>query len=413
MELQVEQGCPQCGAPVTLAETDRLLACPWCGVRNFLQSSGPFRYILPDRVEPGLRRHLLHVPYLRFKSNVYTVSEKGIAWRIIDTTHAGHPLPGLPPTLGVRPQAMKLARVTPRTEGRFLGLTVKTKTIQDKAALLSTLTGEVGDHLFHRAYIGDSLSLLYLPLRRDETGLADAITGQPLVELPTEGASLPPSTGFHPRWQIRFLPTLCPRCGAGMAGEGDCLLLTCGNCDSAWEIGDQGLTRVPWQLQPGEEEGSIYLAFWQITAPVPALEILSFADFLHRTNQPMVARPQWREQPMSFWLPAFKLRPKNFLQMARVVTVGQWRLAPGEGRVVPGLYPVTLPRAEARQAVKITLAASATSPKAVYPFLPEARVGAGTATLVFLPFADRNHDWVQPHTGAVIAKSILRFGRSL
>jgi hypothetical protein len=127
----------------------------------------------------------------------------------------------------------------------------------------------------------------------------------------------------------------------------------------------------------------------------------------------VVARPQWHEKPLRFWLPAFKLRPKNFLQVARLVTLGQWRLAPGEGRVVPGLHPVTLPRAEARQAIKITLAASAVSPAEIFPHLPEARVGAASATLVFLPFADQNHDWVQPHTGAVIAKSILRFGRSL
>lgn len=413
MELKVEQGCPQCGAPVTLAETDRLLTCPYCGVRNFLRTSGPFRYILPAKVEPEQRCHLLHVPYLRFKSNVYSVSESGIAWRVVDTTHSGHPLPGLPPTLGMRPQAMKLARVTPRTEGSFLGLTVKTSTVQEKAALLSRMTGDVGQHLFHRAYIGDTLSLLYLPLRRDDTGLVDAINDQPLVELAPEGPKLPAGTGFHPRWQVSFLPTLCPRCGAGLDGEGDCLVLTCRNCDSAWEINETGLARVPWRLEQGGQEGDIHLAFWQLTAGVEALNIESFADFLARTNQPMVARPQWHERPMSFWIPAFKLRPKNFLQIARQVTISQWRLDPGEGRVVPGLYPVTLPRSEARQAVKITLAASAASPGAIYPYLPEARISAATAVLVFLPFVDRNHDWVQPQTGAVIAKSILRFGRSL
>lgn len=413
MELKVEQGCPQCGAPVTLAETDRLLTCPYCGVKNFLRTTGPFRYILPDRVEAEQRRHLLHVPYLRFKSNVFSVSETGIAWRVVDTTQTGHPLPGLPPTLGMRPQAMKLARVTPRTAGKFLGLTVKTSTVQDKAALLSRMTGDIGQNLFHRAYIGDTLSLIYLPLRRDDTGLVDAINDQPLVELPPEGPAPPAGTGFNPRWQVRFLPTLCPRCGAGLDGEGDCLVLTCRNCDTAWEINEAGLTQIPWRMEPGEGEVGIYLGFWQITAQVPALNIESFADFLERTNQPLVARPQWHERPMSFWIPAFKLRPKNFLQVARQVTVGQWRLDPGEGHVVPGLYPVTLPRTEARQSVKITLAASAINPGAVYPFLPAARISATTATLVFLPFTDRNYDWVQPRTGAVIAKSILHFGRSL
>ena len=47
MDLQVEQGCPQCGARIVLAETDRLLTCSFCGVRNYLQATGPFRYVLP------------------------------------------------------------------------------------------------------------------------------------------------------------------------------------------------------------------------------------------------------------------------------------------------------------------------------------------------------------------------------
>ena len=116
---------------------------------------------------------------------------------------------------------------------------------------------------------------------------------------------------------------------------------------------------------------------------------------------------------MSFWIPAFKLRPKIFLQIARQITISQWRLEPAAGRKLPQVYPVTLSKSEARQALKVTLAASAASPRNIYPFLPEARIKNTTSRLVFLPFADQGHDWVQPHTGAVIAKSILSFGRKL
>ena len=44
---QIEQGCPQCGAPVTLDETDRLLACPFCRTRLYLVPEGHFRYHIP------------------------------------------------------------------------------------------------------------------------------------------------------------------------------------------------------------------------------------------------------------------------------------------------------------------------------------------------------------------------------
>ena len=33
--------------------------------------------------------------------------------------------------------------------------------------------------------------------------------------------------------------------------------------------------------------------------------------------------------------------------------------------------------------------------------------------LVYLPFVDRSHDWVQPETGVAIDKNILGFSRSL
>ncbi|MGW8160878.1 MAG: hypothetical protein ACWGN1_01380 [Desulfobulbales bacterium] len=413
MDLQVEQGCPQCGAPVTLSETDRLLTCPYCGVKNFLQTSGTFRYILPDSIEEPERRHMLHAPYIRFKSNVYSVSETGIAYRVVDTTQLGHTLPGLPPTLGMRPQAMKLARISPKTEGKFLRMSVKTKSILERAALLTKLTGKIGQHLFHRAYIGDTLSLIYLPLVPDDTHLVDGITNNPLVNLEKVTSHSLKGIPFNPRWHVNFLSTLCPRCGWNLDGERDCLVLMCSNCDTAWEIGDQGLQQIKWQVQPGDSQTPLYLAFWKITASIPALAIFSFADFVERSNQPVVSRSQWHDRDMSFWIPAFKLRPKIFLHISRQVTISQWRLQPDEGHVIPNLYAVTLPKSEARQAIKITLAASTITPKNVYPYLPESRIKNASHSLVFLPFTDKGHDWLQPHTGAVIAKSILHFGRKL
>lgn len=413
MELRVEQSCPQCGAPVTLSETDRLLTCPYCGVKNFLQSGGAFRYLLPDKVDRQQGDDLLRVPYLRLKSTVYSVTETGIAHRIIDTTRLGHVLPGLPPTLGVRPQAMKLARITPGTGGTFLRMSVKARSVIEKGTANSGWNGKIGRNQYHQTSIGDTFSLIYLPLARDETHLVDAVTGNPLVELKQLESFALNGVPFNPRWQIRFLPALCPRCGWSLDGEGDCLVLPCGNCDSAWAIGDHGLRQVDWLVQPGGSGTALYLPFWKISAAVPALAISSFADFIARSNQPLLSRPPWRDATMSFWIPAFKLQPRIFLRLARQATVSQWRLQPEEGHVVAGLLPVTLPATEARRAIKVTLAACAVSPQAIYPALPEARVRVADHSLVYLPFVDKGHDWVQPHTGAVVAKSVLRFGRRL
>jgi hypothetical protein len=32
---------------------------------------------------------------------------------------------------------------------------------------------------------------------------------------------------FNEAWQVRFLPTLCPQCGAGLEGAADCQVMTC------------------------------------------------------------------------------------------------------------------------------------------------------------------------------------------
>ncbi len=413
MDIQVEQNCPQCGAPVTLSENDRLLTCPYCEVKNFLQTNGPFRYILPDKLDEPDRSHLLYAPYIRLKSNIFHVLENTIAYKILDTTQLGFVMPGLPPTLGMRPQAMKIGRLTPAAGGRFLRLSVKARVILEKAVQLSRMSRPRGATMFHRAYIGDSLSFIYLPLFRDETHLVDSVTDTPLIEL-DELASYPlKGTSFNPRWQVRFLPTLCPRCGWNLDGEGDCLVPTCSNCDTAWEIADQGLQRLEWHVQPGDRYTGLYLPFWKIQAHMPALEIFSFTDFIRRTNQPIVPKPRWQERVMSFWIPAFKLRPKIFLQVARAVTVSQWQIHLEEGHIVPNLYPANLPGSEARQAIKVVLAASATSRKNIFPSLPGTRIKNTATSLVYLPFTDQGHDWVQRQTGAVVAKSVLRFGRSL
>ncbi len=51
--------------------------------------------------------------------------------------------------------------------------------------------------------------------------------------------------------------------------------------------------------------------------------------------------------------------------------------------------------------------------KRIYPQLAGATTENITSTLVFLPFMDNKYEWVQPETGAVIAKSVLKLGRTL
>ncbi|MCI5207873.1 MAG: hypothetical protein D3910_03590 [Candidatus Electrothrix sp. ATG2] len=79
----------------------------------------------------------------------------------------------------------------------------------------------------------------------------------------------------------------------------------------------------------------------------------------------------------------------------------------------PNMYPVTLPLSEAKQSLKLILAEPATNKRKVYPYLPSVQPEVLSTSLVFLPFTDRHHDWVQTPGGTVITKSVLHFGRAL
>ncbi len=399
MQIRVEQGCPQCGAPVELYNTQLLFGCNYCGVRSYITGRAPFRYTLPEHESDV--KDLVYAPFLHFKGTIYLVSEKGITHKVVDTSQAGCSMPGLPPSLGVRPQAMGLNRLTAQTSGRFLKWKYNPGEILSKAVHVSGLTAR-GHTLYHRAYLGEAVSLIYLPLRLDEAEILDGVTGHPLLNREDLGDFSLQGIPFQPSWQVKFHAALCPHCGWNLDGEATCRVVVCKNCLSAWEIANEGLKKVP-----------LYLGFWKIATQVPELQIRSYADFIRQTNQPVLQRQQWHDQGMQFIIPAFKIRPKIFLQAGKQATICQWRMQLREPMPLERMGAVTLPSAEARQAIKLLLAAAATSPRRIYPFLPRIRLEEVSVSLLFLPFEDRGHDWVQPETGVVIGKNILRFGKSL
>ncbi|WP_310600894.1 hypothetical protein [Desulfobulbus sp.] len=412
MTIRIEQSCPQCGAGVEFVETDHILTCSYCGIRSLLQCGGPFRYVLPMAGKAS-STGLLLAPYLRFKGTIYLVSSETIEHRVVDTTQAANPSPGLPPSLGLRPQAMPLIRVIPEAGNLFLPQTLKAGAIVEKAAAVGNFAPPAGGIFYHRAYIGEHLSYIYLPLVIKKQGIYDGVNGNRLIGLADTADGSLDGRPFADGWRIRFEATLCPQCGAGLEGTGDCRVMTCATCASAWEVGSTGLSRMEWQMQPTKEGAALFLPFWQVSAQIPALRIASFADFVVRSNQPFLPRPQWGDKAMSVWVPAIRLRPKVFLQAGRQATLGQWRLAPVPAKVRPNQFPVTLPSSEARQAVKLILAAATASPRRIFPLLPQVRLAEVAIRLVYLPFIDRGHDWVQPETGVAVDKNILGFSRSL
>lgn len=94
-------------------------------------------------------------------------------------------------------------------------------------------------------------------------------------------------------------------------------------------------------------------------------------------------------------------------------TVSQRRFSTEDTVPKENHYPVTLPRTEAMQTMKLTLAHATVNKKDVLPHLPQLKFQLGDIWLMWLPFDETAHDLVQNHLNIAVNKSSLTFGRKL
>jgi hypothetical protein len=408
MGFTVEQECPQCGAPIDLEETDHLIICPYCNIKNYLFAQDYFRFVLPHKAP---NRDILYAPYMRFKGEAFLCEDTTIDHSIVDLTYQGSSCKQLPISLGVRPQAMKMRFVTPDSQGFFLTCSLKPLDVLANVGKRTTLLAQ--GELFHRAYIGEAFSLIFLPLFVQGDSVFDAVINRPIAQLPDNEVFPPPGGNDKPTWRITFMATICPKCGGDLEGERDSVVLNCGNCDTAWEAAEGRLIQVERQVVPGKEKDLRYLAFWKITVRDKGLGINTYADFIKITKQPLVMQRVWKDRELSFWIPAFKIRPKVFLRLASQMTILQKDFEMEESIPRKNLYPVTLPRGEAAQSLKITLASSAMDKRELFPLLPQCDFAISQSSLIYLPFRAVGLDIIHEATGISINKNTLEYGRYL
>ena len=415
MDLTIHQNCPSCGAEIELSEADRLIRCPYCDVQNFMVTRGPLRFVLPDKAPDHIRREdMFYAPYLRFKGNIYYCKGKHLKYKVVDTTQQGMDGSSLPPSLGLRPQAMPVSLVTDEVDGHFLRQTIKAKALLERAARLTVIDSEkIKEPFYHRAYVGETLSCIYLPLYIDQDVLYDAVTNTVLGKGDSIEKMQAHAMGYKSSWAPHFLATLCPHCGDSLAGAHDSLILNCKNCHSSWEEKQGGFQKIKWNAVESTFKEMYYLPFWKLSVRTSGIEMNSFADFLRVSNQPLVIQEWHRKRELSFCLPAFKVRPSTFLRLGKNMTLSQKNIPHGEQEVPRNLHPVTLPRKEAIQALKSVFADSALNKRNLLPQLPHVHFHTLDTELSYLPFFDKGHDYVQEQTGISLAKSVLHFGRKL
>jgi DNA-directed RNA polymerase subunit RPC12/RpoP len=396
--------CPQCGAPVDLEETDRIFSCPFCKVRLFVHAEGPLRYYLKPRIEhPGT---LIYVPYWRFRGNAFVLDIRNMRHKILDSSLLAVQGGNLPPSLGLRTQAIPLAFVEPDTPGLFLEPTVKSA--QFKARLLKAIPGLAapsGPSL--TACVGDVLSLIHLPLFQDGS-LVDGLTGKTLGPAGIAEAELH-KAGSH----LRFTSTLCPRCGWDLVGDRQSLVQTCPHCDTAWEPGPEGGRQItPHFLQTGEKP-ALYMPFWNLRISARGFNLRTWADLIRLTNLPRAILPWMESTEFSFRVPAFKIRPELFLNLSAHVSLFQPDAPVQESLPRVPLHPVTLPREEAFQALPVVLGRLAPARKNLFPKIRGGAIRPQEARIEYLPFVESSHEFIQPEMNMAVQKQALFWSSAL
>ncbi len=408
---RVEHQCPQCGAPVVLEEDSRLLACPYCRVRHLLAGRDNFHYYLPSRDEAAAAS--FYLPYWRVRGLYFSCHANGVKPRLLDSSAPALDLAGLPPSLGVRPQAVPL---------RFLSSPVPATCLPRERPLSRAIEELVarlpaGSRGMYAAFIGEVASLVYLPVSCQLEEVADGLDGQPLPGVDRDILEARRAAGevSRTRWQLQFIPAPCPACGWDLEGEAASLVFTCSNCDRAWSAAGGKLRQltVYGPELPAAAGPWLRIPFWCLQVELAELDLESVADLVRLANLPRAVTPELQGRQLLFWLPAFKVQPRLYLRLARMLTVDQPECpsTPAGGQGL--FYPVNLPAAEALQGIKVLLAELLKPRRQWLPLLARLQVTARSSRLVYRPFLARGREVVDAELGLALNRNALKWGRLL
>jgi hypothetical protein len=406
LSWEIKLQCPQCGAPISLEETDRLLICSYCHVKLYLWTPSQFCYCLPALKAPS--ENLIFIPYWRFKGVAYSVIPFEVRHRILDATLLANTHRVLPVTLGIRPQALKMRFASREIQGTFIkpqmSLQEAVMRIQNQFEELEE--GYLNRQSFHREFIGELGSLIFFPVFVRNRAIVDGILGKvigPKKDLVPEEAP----SGMPDHWQINPISTLCPNCGNTLQGGRESLFLFCMICHLVWNPSSGRLVTTKFKVVQGKKDLSVYLPFWMMKVDVKGIPLKSYADLARAANLPKMIRSEWEREEVRFWIPAFRVHPSLFLRLSKQMTLFQ--LTEKMEGVLPNalLHPVTFSEENAAASLKIHLAYLLTKKRDTFPKLNEITIRPVESTLAFIPFTSTGRELVHPKLGIGLQKQTL------
>ena len=399
---QIEHQCPQCGAQVSLEETDHLLTCSYCRTKLYITARNELRFCLPPH--EAVTADILYIPYWRLKGISYSLDDAGVDFRHVDTSLLATETGNLPASLGVRSQALALKYAYAAPEGRrFL------KALVSKQELIRRMDTPSLARLRH-VFIGEMISIIYAPAYIDGGILYDAILRRPVCTWEMSDLDLICESDGHPDWQIQFVGTLCPSCGWNLEGEGDALVLICRNCASAWICPQNSLERQEFAMLPGSSDPLTYLPFWRLKARIEGIALETEADLIRLANLPRAVTKSAENNPFYFWCPAFKIYPAILLRWMRQMTSLQPVLVESAPSLRASLQPVNLGAGEALESITVTLGSLIADKRKLNDVMSGIRIIAGETLLVYHPFTIGMRELIHETLNLTIDRQALAYG---
>jgi len=391
-----------------MEETDRLLKCEYCKVKSYLVAEDVFRYMLPTSTAGS--KDLIYFPYWRFKGMWFACDANGVQHKFVDVSHQGVASPLFPISLGLRSQALKLKFVTPETAGRFLH---PNQSFAQAAKSFEARLGKTSaKSALHQAHIGETISLIYAPFYV-ENGICDAVLNQPTAATLDDDFDIDQLPVEKPTGWIHFISTLCPACGWDLDGKRDSLVLLCKNCVTAWYPVGKKLKKIAFGKHPAADSAAIYLPFWRIRPEISGIDLKNYVDLIQMANIPKVAQPGWEAIDFRFWVPAFKVRPKIFLQLSKNMTLAQLHHELSKELPEHPHHPATLPITEAIESLKVNIASFFKPKNRLAEILHHIGIKIKNYELVYVPFLEKHHEFIQPDIQFAINKNIIALSENL
>lgn len=427
--FQIEQQCPQCGAPIILDEADRILSCKFCRTRVYLTAEDIFHFYIPPA--EGISEAIYFIPYWRIKGLSYTIIEKemsiehqgqilsysfsspikgmDISNKYFDINFLSFDSKLLPHSLGLRPQAMKLKFVgNNENEGKFIKYSSKLRdaSISD----YQKRNGGISKAIF----IGETTSVIYSPVYCANGRVYDAILKKPL-DLQKKDAEVEQTliSAADEKWHIDFLPLLCPNCGADLPGEKDALILFCNNCHSAWNLSNKNFAKVKFSAWQEQGEDITYLPFWQLKVKIKGFQLETYADLIRIANLPKAPAEVWQKTPFYFFVPAFKLNPALFLRWCRQLTATPAPKDLTADFPAKKIHQVTLPVNEALESSLLTFSSLIADKRNLAELVSSLDFTLEDYSLVLHPFKISARELVHTKLGFTMDMAALNMGAYL